>query len=311
MTNDQSVREPHSSSSLSPAPSRSLFYFFVLSYALGWIVFIAIAAIAGEVRSSVLGLLALPGAFAPGLAAVSLTAVTDGRAGLRELLSPVLQWRVGARWYLFALLYLPAVKLSVALIHRLLVGAWPHFGSEAWYVMLAGILISTPFQAGEEVGWRGYALPRLTTRFGVGVASLILGLLWAFWHLPLFFVRGADKYGQSLTVYVLQVTAVSVVFAWLYFHTRKSLLLPMLLHAAINNTKDMVPSATPGAMNTFGLHASLPAWLTVGVLWMCAGYFLFHWRSKRLLVRESSDLQNDQALPQTTISSAHSRDKRI
>ena len=75
-------------------------------------------------------------------------------------------------------------------------------------------------------------------------------------------------------MYALQVNALSVAMAWLYARTRGSLLLPMLLHAAVNNSKDIVPSATPGASDTFALRASLVAWLTVALLWACAAYFL-------------------------------------
>ena len=71
--------------------------------------------------------------------------------------------RADAFWYLFALAYIPAIKLTVALVHRLATGAWPRFGDEPWYGILAAIAFSTPFQAGEEIGGRGYALPRLAT----------------------------------------------------------------------------------------------------------------------------------------------------
>jgi membrane protease YdiL (CAAX protease family) len=181
---------------------------------------------------------------------------------------------VAARWYVFAIGYIPAVKLTVALVHRVATGAWPRFGSEPWYLIPFAIAISTPVQAGEEIGWRGYALPRLAARFGLGGASLLLGLIWAFWHLPQFFIPEADTYGQSFLVFALQVTALSVAMAWLYARTNGSLLLVMLMHAAVNNAKDIVPSAVPGATNIFGLSASLVAWLTVTLLWICAAYFL-------------------------------------
>ncbi len=83
-------------------------------------------------------------------------------------------------------------------------------------------------------------------------------------------------------MFVLQVIAISVVMAWLYARTKGSLLLTMLLHASVNNSKDIVPSATPGATNTFGLSASLVAWLTVAVLWVCALYFLARMRKMKL-----------------------------
>lgn len=275
--NDPSRREPPASSSSSTAPY--LWQFFILAFALAWIVFFALAALSRRIPVYLLQPLSLLGVFAPGLAAIAITALNSGRTGLRALLSPLFRWRVQPRWYLFAIFYMPAVKLLVALIYRLIAGVWPRFGSEAWYLMLIALIFSTPFQAGEEIGWRGFALPRLATRYGPAGASLILGVIWALWHLPLFFVHGADTYGQSLTVYVLQVTALSVAIAWLYFRSGKSLLLTMLLHAAINNTKDIVPSITAGANNIFSLQASTVAWLTASVLWVCVGYLLFSMRS--------------------------------
>ena len=248
--------------------------FFVLTYALMWACFITVAAAGIPVYAPLGGVLVLLGTFAPSLVALWLTARTEGDGGVRALLGGVLRWRVATRWYVFALAYIPAIKLTVALVHRLATGAWPRFGDEPWYAILAAISFSTPFQAGEEIGWRGYALPRLAARFGLGRASILLGLIWACWHLPQFFIPEADTYGQSFLVYVLQVTALSVAMAWLYARTNGSLLLVMLLHAAVNNAKDIVPSALLGATNTFGLSASLVAWLTVALLWMCAAYFL-------------------------------------
>ena len=247
--------------------------FFVLTYAVMWSCFIPVAA--GIPAYAPLGaVLLLLGTFAPSPVAVWLTARAEGDSGLRALLSGVLRWRVAAGWYLFALAYIPAIKLTVALVHRLATGAWPRFGDEPWYGILAAIAFSTPFQAGEEIGWRGYALPRLATRFGLARASVLLGFIWAAWHLPQFFIPEVDTYGQSFFVYALQVTALSVAIAWLYARTNGSLLLVMLLHSAVNNSKDIVPSALPGANSTFGLSASRVAWLTATLLWMCAAYFL-------------------------------------
>jgi hypothetical protein len=208
------------------------------------------------------------------MVALGLTARGAGPKGVRSLVDRVFQWQVPARWYLFAAGYMAAIKLTVAVIHRVVTGGWPRFGTLPLYLIPMAIAISTPVQAGEEIGWRGYALPRLAARLGLAGSSIVLGLIWALWHLPLFFVRGADTYGQPFFVYVLQVTALSVAIAWLYARTRGSLLLPMLLHAAVNNSKDIVPSAIPGAMDTFGLSASPVAWLTLALLWACAAYFL-------------------------------------
>lgn len=260
-----------------PLRGDSLLLFFLLTFVVTWASFIAAAAVrgsAGVAAPALAGSVFLLGVFAPSLVAMGLTARTEGGVGLRALLRRILVWQVGARWYVFAVTYVAAIKLSVALVHRIATGAWPRFGSEAWYLMMAAIVISTPVQAGEEIGWRGYALPRLAARMGLARGSVLLGLIWACWHLPLFFIPGTDSTGQSFPLYLLYVTALSVSMAWLYAHTKGSLLLVMLMHAAVNNTKDIVPSAVAGAVNPFALSPSLVAWLTVAFLWICAGYFL-------------------------------------
>jgi membrane protease YdiL (CAAX protease family) len=167
----------------------------------------------------------------------------------------------------------------------MILGAWPRFAPGTLYVMLPAILISMWVQAGEEVGWRGYALPRLSARFGLGPASVLLGVIWAGWHLPEFYLPGVETTGQSFPVWALQVTALSVAFAWLYWRTDGSLLLVMLLHAAINNTKDIVPAGVAGATHVFSLSAAPVSWLVVALLWLAASYFLVQMRGVRTVPR--------------------------
>jgi membrane protease YdiL (CAAX protease family) len=266
----------------------SLLKFFCLTFALSWASFIAAGTMVSTPAPAVAvlrGLLFLLGTFAPGLVALALTARAEGRSGVLGLARELIHWRVGARWYLFAVTYMAAIKLTVALVYRLARHEWPRFGHEAWYVILAAILLSTPVQAGEEIGWRGYALPRLAGRVGLARASIFLGVIWACWHLPFFFIPGADKSGQSFPVYFLQVVALSVAAAWLYWRTNRSLLLVMLMHSSVNQTVGLVPSAvlnTSNTSNAFALNASLVAWLTVGILSVAAAYLLFQMRSARL-----------------------------
>jgi membrane protease YdiL (CAAX protease family) len=87
---------------------------------------------------------------------------------------------------------------------------------------------------GEELGWRGYALPRLLAERSVLAASLILGVLWGAWHLPTFFVPGAPQYGLPFSAFVLLTMAYSVLIGWVYVHARGSVLIASLLHGAIN-----------------------------------------------------------------------------
>lgn len=269
----------------SPASRWPLLRFFALAYAVMWICFLTVALVPVPAHTALGQALLLFGAFAPSLAALWLTARAEGGPGVSALLSGVIRWRVAARWYLFAAIYTVVIKLTVAVIHRVATGAWPRFGAEAWYVIPLAILFSTPFQAGEEIGWRGYALPRLAARFGLSRASLLLGLIWGCWHLPQFFIREADTYRQSFFVYVLGVSALSVVIAWLWERTGRSLLLPMLFHAAWNNSKDIVPSAMQGGTTTFGVGASPVGWITLALLWVCAAYFLADMHKTELQAR--------------------------
>jgi len=254
-------------------PEGSVFVFFLLTYALTWTCWITV--VLAPHTSRFLGYsLWLLGTVAPSIIALLLTARTEGRHGVAALLSRVFKWQVGARWYAFAVAYILIVKLSVALLHRLVFGSWPRFGSELLVVMLVATIFSTPVQSGEEIGWRGYALPRLAELMGYARASLLLGVVWAVWHLPQFFFVAADTYKQSFPIWSLQVVALSVAMAWVYVGTNGSLLLTMLMHAAVNNLKDVVPSAASNPMNAFSLHASRVMYLTVLVMWLAAAYFL-------------------------------------
>jgi membrane protease YdiL (CAAX protease family) len=253
--------------------------FVLLTYSVTWFFFV----VAGLLPSASSGLqlpLLLIGSFAPSGVALALTARSQGGPGVRQLLSRLLRWRVGLRWYVFALGFLAAVKLFAAVLYRVANGSWPHFGGEAWYAIVPAIVAAGIFGGplGEELGWRGYALPGLSERFGPAAASLILGVIWACWHLPLFFLSGldgyGDQYGQSFPTYLIQVVAFSVALAWLVGNTGGSLLLAVLMHSAINQTKDIVPSRVSGATNMWAFSSSTIAWLTVALLWICAAYFL-------------------------------------
>lgn len=251
--------------------------YFVLVFAISWgLWFTANAVPTPFVRS----VLIYAGVFTPGIVALALTRFYHGSSGVQRLLARLVKFDVGARWFTFALFFVAAVKLLVALIARVMTGAWPAFGSEPIPLMFVAAIGSTLLggQIGEELGWRGYALPRMARPLGLGPGSIVLGVIWAAWHLPLFFILGGDTVGQSFPFYLAQVVALSIVIAWVYMKTNGSLAVTMLLHAAINNTKDIVPSAVPGASDPWSLHPSFPGLLTLAVLWLCAAAFLYDMR---------------------------------
>ena len=250
--------------------------YFLLTFALTWAAWLAVELAApASVVFAVGGPVFLLGVFAPGLVALALTAFAKGSTGVVGLLARIGRWHVSWHLYVIAIGYMAATKLFAALTHRIVVGEWPTFGDTPLALMAGAILVSTLTQAGEEVGWRGYALPRLAMHLGLGGASVVLGVIWALWHLPLFVMQGTGSTGQSFPIYLLHVTALSVAISWLYWRTQGSLLLVMLMHAAVNNTTGIVPAAVPDATDPMSFQGSLVAWATVGVAWVIAAALLY------------------------------------
>lgn len=261
-----------------------LFAYFAIVFVLSWALWFG-ASLAGATPLRTASVYA--GVFMPGIVALVLTYYRAGSSDVRLLLARLVKFDVGARWFVFALFFMAAIKFAVAIVIRLASGSWPVFGTEPVALMFAAAVVSTLLggQVGEELGWRGYALPGLSQSLGWGPASLLLGGIWATWHLPLFFILDGDTVGQSFPFYLLQVTAISVAMAWGYLRTGGSLLITMLLHASINNTKDIVPSAVTQANSPWRLHASPVGWLTLAILWLCAAWFLYDMKRDRTVAR--------------------------
>jgi uncharacterized protein len=198
-----------------------LIAFFVLAYLLTWWIYPLLR------YSPLLGIFGL---FGPALAAMIMAAVTEGKAGVKALLSRVVRWRVGLPWYAVALGLPTVLSLATAGLSYLL-GV-----SESVQVgVLTGIeLVLFVAVVGEELGWRGYALPLLLEKRSALTASLILGVLWGLWHLPTFLVPGTPQYGLPLSAFVLLTIEYSILMTWVFLHTRGSVLIATLFHGAIN-----------------------------------------------------------------------------
>src|SRR5919107_1646252 len=202
-----------------------LLSFFVLAYALSWVAIPAWA----------LGFWPNPiFSFGPFLAALVALGLTQGKGGVGGLLRSMLHWRVGLRWYAAALL-LPAGLALAATALNVVLGARTPSSAElgGWASLLPTffliLLIPGLGGAWEEPGWRGYALPQLQAGHSALVASLILGVLWAFWHLPLMVV------GQINWSDLVLVIAAAIVSTWLFNSASGSVLILMVFHA-MNNT---------------------------------------------------------------------------
>ena len=183
-------------------------------------------------------LLVLTTFMGPTLAALIVTGVTEGRAGLKRFLKRFIQWRVGVPWYLVALftsllIWLLAYTAVVGL--PLLSGAITHWSLlfTAFFPFVAfGLLIPA---IDEEPGWRGFALPRLQQRYGPAWASVILGVLHGLWHIPaVFTVMYEPLPFANLLPFILTAACATVLYTWVYNHTGGSILIAMLMHAASN-----------------------------------------------------------------------------
>jgi membrane protease YdiL (CAAX protease family) len=253
-----------------------LILFFFIAFLIAWLFFITASLLSDNVQLSVLSrLLIFIGAISPGLIAVSLTAITKGGEGVKLLINKISFKDTKVMWYIFAVTFIAFIKGLAALIFFLLYNAWPQFGTTSWYVMLFAIAISMWAQAGEEIGWRGYALPLMSKKIGLARSSILLGIIWATWHLPLFYITAADTFNQSFPVYLLQVTGLSVIMAWLFWKVNGNLLPLMVFHAAINNTKDIVPSASKASASPFTLNASPIGWISLALIWVFAFYAIY------------------------------------
>ena len=215
--------------------------YFVLAFALSWSIEIPLAAAAqGWLHVSIPAALHYLAAFGPMLAAVIITAATEGRPGLRQLFAGLVQWRGSLGWILWALS--PIVLYGLAVIVGYATNrTWPNLTllgavDDLPYLGVVGALVLwlLTFGIGEELGWRGFALPRLQKNHTALTATLILGVVWAFWHLPAFFYREtymAMGLVAGFPLLLLSIVAASIIFTWLYNSTRGSLLMVILFHA--------------------------------------------------------------------------------
>ena len=209
------------SSRMSVVRRYPLIVFFVLAYVFSWWPWPLYAF--GLSPSPII-------AFGPFLAAILVLALTTGKGGVVTLLRRMVRWRVRPVWYAVALLLPVAISGGAALLNVVVLGASAPSPAElgAWSGLVPTffLLLLVPGIGGawEEPGWRGYALPKLQGGHSALLASLILGVVWAFWHLPLMVI------GQIHLSDPVFIVAWTVVFTWVFNNTNGSVLIAMLMH---------------------------------------------------------------------------------
>jgi membrane protease YdiL (CAAX protease family) len=168
---------------------------------------------------------------APTISATILTFAQGGWNDLGSLYGRLVRWRFGLKWYALVLLGVPAMGWIATRV----TGASPlkeTTTTAEFLLLMFYLLITGPLC--EELGWRGFALPRLLKRFSPFTASLILGVIWGVWHLPSFFVGGMVQAGLSLPLFLLNAIFLSIFVTWVFLHTGGSVFITILVHYTVN-----------------------------------------------------------------------------
>lgn len=222
-----------------------LLHFLLITFIFSWLFWIPKALLAqGSINSSVvtdiLAWLNL-GAYGPLVGAFVATYMYDGKSGILKLLKRATSIRFKKKWFIAVFLLMPAITGGALLVAYVLGGTTPNLPLLSspyliiyWFVYL--FLLGGPLQ--EEFGWRGYALDKLQSKHSALISSLLLGFIWAVWHMPLNFTEGiGDQYSLVISTVIgsiISLMLISVLFTWIYNNTRKSILAVMLFHASMN-----------------------------------------------------------------------------
>jgi membrane protease YdiL (CAAX protease family) len=260
-----------------------LYLFVVLSCILSWSLWgLIIASARGWISVSIP--LNPWGSFGPAVAAVLVVLRSRGWNGVRSLLAPLLWWRWGLTWWIVVLAG-PLALVGVAVVVLPLIGtelsAAP---SIPWgqMALLLPVILVVGGPLGEEIGWRGYALPELLTKQGPIAASVIVAGIWMLWHLPLFWVPGATQEGSSIIVFLALVLALSILTTWIYLETNRSLLAAVMFHFSINVSTYYVPLIWPSVDGLVLFDEVL-----VVVVWLAAFAAMIRlWRHRYVEERE-------------------------
>jgi uncharacterized protein len=214
--------------------------FFVLAFLVTWAVWVPRALVGlGVITSDLPVVLGRAWSWGPLAAAFLAARLVRGRVGVRELWGRMTRVRVPAVWYAVivlgpALLWCLAAGVAVLTGQRF-ADARPgavEVGPIAFLPVFLILILTDGF--GEEVGWRGYALPLLLARHRAVTASLLLGVPWALWHLPLAWTEGASLEGAPVWLLLIDLPATATVYTWVFRHTRGSVFVAAVFHAALN-----------------------------------------------------------------------------
>ena len=219
-----------------------LITYFIVTFAISWTVY-------GLLIASFNGLVNVPmwlhylGSFGPGLAGMIVAYAAGGREGLSRLLASVVKWRVGWKWLLIGALSPLAIAAVAILITYLIEGTWPDLqllGKVEYLgdigVVPALLLWLATFGFGEETGWRGFAVPTMQKKRSLLATALIIGVIWATWHVPSFFYKPqlTELGAAGFIPFALGVLSGSILLTWMYTRSGGSVFLVAIWHGVFD-----------------------------------------------------------------------------
>jgi membrane protease YdiL (CAAX protease family) len=243
----------------------NVWVFMLVAYGFTWLFWIPDALIAQGVWNAPAALrdyLAGPfnlGPWGPLFAAFLVTFIYRGRAGVRDLLKRGVNVRLGKWWWIILLTFPVLIGGSLA-ISVLLGYPAPEFAALAQPIALPIAVVSIFFMSGplqEEFGWRGYAFENLRKKYSALAAAVVSGLMWGFWHLPLFFTpRQEDYYNRPIWGLILTTVLAGIILAWFYANTKGSVFAAMLGHTMFNWSNWVFPAlkSDSASLILFGLY---------------------------------------------------------
>lgn len=241
--------------------TKTLVPFLALTFGLTWgiaalLILFAdeLAAIFGQLSAS--NPLFILAVYSPGIVGVFLVWRKYGIVGLGRFFRRLTLWRASTRWWLFLILGIPAIVYLGAALKGTLSDPLPY---SPWVQVFPALALALFLGTIEEFGWRGLALPLLQRRFAPVWAGLILGVIWATWHIPAFLMSGTPQSAWSFTPYFAGVVAISVILTPLFNASRGSLLIAYLFHFQVMNP--ILPDAQPWDNLLFVIAAVIIVWL--------------------------------------------------
>lgn len=218
---------------------RNLLLFLLITFAWTWLLWLPSVISPIGHSDPLFFVLFIMGGYGPFLGAFSLTYINEKNEGVKILWKRFWNIKIGMKWLFITILLIPALYAISSLIIILVQGTPPILTwiSQPWVII---IYLLTAFFAGgfsEEFGWRGYALDRFQVKLGALISSLIIGVIWGLWHLPVWFIAG-DPHGTGgipdFFLFLLETVSLSILYTWLYNNTNGSILIAVIFHTIFN-----------------------------------------------------------------------------